>query len=125
MVNPGAAFKDFSETPRYSKQAQILALDSLPSRFDEALPLTSQYKLSTDIRGFMEMEYKYRACERAASSGEILAAYEASQISLSEIDVPFNQVRVPRQTNSFDCGIYLLEYLELFLHEPSFILDSE
>ena len=30
----------------------------------------------------------------------------------------------PKQPNSYDCGIYLLIYAELFLYEPEFLLKS-
>ena len=29
----------------------------------------------------------------------------------------------PRQSNSFDCGVYLLEYAELFILAPETMLD--
>ena len=32
--------------------------------------------------------------------------------------------QVPKQPNTFDCGIFLLAYAELFLLEPNYILEN-
>lgn len=38
-------------------------------------------------------------------------------------DIPDIQLSPPKQPNSWDCGIYLLKYVDKFLEDPEFILD--
>lgn len=38
--------------------------------------------------------------------------------------MPSYQPHVPRQNNSFDCGLFLLEYAEIFAEDSEFILSN-
>lgn len=38
--------------------------------------------------------------------------------------MPAYQPLLPKQNNSFDCGLFLLEYAEMFAEDPSFILEN-
>lgn len=38
--------------------------------------------------------------------------------------MPTYQPAIPKQNNSFDCGLFLLEYAEIFAENPLFILDN-
>ena len=38
--------------------------------------------------------------------------------------MPSYQPHVPRQNNSFDCGLFLLEYAEIFAEDSDFILGN-
>lgn len=83
------------------------------------------------IIGFMEMEYSVRNMigKKQSTPEEVVKMVMPFYRNLSEIEFPLQKARihfvdVPIQQNSYDCGIYLLQYVELFLHNPNFILNK-
>ncbi len=46
----------------------------------------------------MELEFKFRHCQgiTPSSTEDILRAHELSKIHLTQLDVPFSPIRVPR-----------------------------
>ncbi|XP_058746352.1 probable ubiquitin-like-specific protease 2A [Vicia villosa] len=61
------------------------------------------------VRSYLWEEWKERKKE---TCGE--------DLSSKFLNMPFFSIEVPQQENSYDCGIFLLHYLELFLAEAPF-----
>lgn len=68
-----------------------------------------RYKLTDPLRNLMSAEWKER---------------KGTEKIFSHKAMPDRRVRVTEQDNYYDCGLYLLQYVEQFLKDPSDILGS-
>ncbi|KAJ7553146.1 hypothetical protein O6H91_06G085400 [Diphasiastrum complanatum] len=88
---------DIKESP----QICILHLDSMENGHNtEAL-----FKI---LKSYLEVEWNYR----------IGSAKDLQRCKLLPENVQGKKVRVPMQQNVFDCGLFLLHYIELFVENP-------
>ncbi|KAG9315733.1 hypothetical protein JVU11DRAFT_3380 [Chiua virens] len=85
-----------SSTGDLPAQTYIITLDSLGSRHPQALKVLRQYLISEakDKRNFDEVR-----------------------------DAVGKQVQVPVQPNTWDCGIYLLHFVKVFMNAPSEFME--
>ncbi len=90
----------------------ILYLDSMNHASDT---------LMQPLRSYIEMEYLEK---KIPASSTVYFTEENHWKGLSNITMPSVQPFVPRQQNSFDCGLFLLEYAEIFMENEDFILNN-
>ncbi|RWS28765.1 sentrin-specific protease 6-like protein [Leptotrombidium deliense] len=66
-------------------------------------------RLSEPIRHFLSMEWQKK---------------KGTQLTFSKAALPDHYPRVPYQTNTTDCGLFVLQYVEQFLKDPNFVLNN-
>ena len=87
------------------KRPCILLMDSLG-----AVRSGGRNKLTDPLRKLLKAEWT----ERGGPQKNFLLT-----------DIPDRRVQVTEQDNYYDCGLYLLQYVELFLKDPVAVLSSE
>ena len=80
-----------------------------------------QESMMRPLRTYIEMEYIERKMP-AANKEYFTEKNFWRGISLRMM--PTLQPNIPKQNNSFDCGLFLLEYAEIFVENQDFILDN-
>lgn len=83
----------------------ILLMDSLG-----AIRNGGRFKLTDPLRNMLEMEW----LEKKGTSK-----------TFNQDSIPDRRIKVTEQDNYYDCGLYVLQYVEQFLKDPSVILASE
>jgi Ulp1 family protease len=87
--------------------------------FDSFFP-DNEYCMKV-IKRFLVMEYHRRMENSFISKGNI----EFNEIITGiESKIKAYYPKVPNQNNTYDCGIYLLTYAELFFNNPEYILSQ-
>ncbi|TNV85779.1 hypothetical protein FGO68_gene5133 [Halteria grandinella] len=77
--------------------------------------------LMLPLRTYIEMEYLEK---KLPQDQKKYFTEECYWRGFSQWTMPTYQPAVPKQNNSFDCGLFLLEYAEIFAENPIFILDN-
>ncbi|CAK4141064.1 unnamed protein product [Aphanomyces euteiches] len=109
ICNPGALAKPFVDDPRTTEASEktscILFFDSLRCH--------NETKIVSNLRSYLEKEFESRY------NADGMVHFDASQAILVEPEVP-------RQSNSCDCGVFVLLYaLELIKRYPVGIDDKD
>lgn len=108
---------NFETKKPYSNKADrekpfILYLDSMNHASES---------LMQPLRSYIEMEYLEK---KIPASSKSYFTEDNHWKGLSSATMPAIQPFVPRQQNSFDCGLFLLEYAEIFMENEDFILNN-
>ncbi|KAG9156309.1 hypothetical protein Leryth_009179 [Lithospermum erythrorhizon] len=98
ICHPGEVTKSIDEFQTSNKQPCILHMDSIRGSHKGFEDLFQNYLLE---------EWKERHDSEAANISEKFGR------------LPFISLELPQQQNSFDCGLFLLHYVELFLEMTS------
>lgn len=69
------------------------------------------------FRAYIELELN----ELFSKSG---TEYTTEKPLITKNNLPHFQVVVPRQRNLSDCGVFVLEYMEKFLEDPTYVLKN-
>ena len=77
--------------------------------------------LMQPLRSYIEMEYLEK---KIPSAQKTYFTEENYWKGLTSTSMPAIQPHAPRQQNSFDCGLFLLEYAEIFMEDEDFILNN-
>ncbi|PBK62408.1 cysteine proteinase [Armillaria solidipes] len=96
-----------SDTGKGSAEGEIFTLDSLSSEHQDTLTALSNFLVleASDKKG---VQTTRQPITQSASVSVIMDTHRKLTI-----------VQVPRQRNSYDCGIYLIHFAETFMSEPS------
>jgi Ulp1 family protease len=81
------------------------------------------------LYAYLNHEYlqKQEEQEGVAMEGKDVFVLEQSQKLFNKDTMPLVVPKIPKQDNTYDCGVFVLKYAEKFLHlilEPEFIIDD-
>jgi len=113
--------KDPSLLPAEEKP-YILLLDPLVTA-EESIDLIIRLYLECELKEVIGPAYDLMVANKADLSQE-------ARYILEEDNLPHYQLivaapdQIPRQRNTYDCGVYALEYMESFVLNPHFIVDK-
>ncbi|EGG17821.1 hypothetical protein DFA_08822 [Cavenderia fasciculata] len=96
-------------------QPQLLYFDSLFKK-------STHDSYSKKIRGYLTHEWKHRKLGKPLKEGSEDVFQEKI---FTEDNLPFLAPHVPNQSNYYDCGVFLLHYIELFCKAPKRGIQSE
>jgi len=119
--------KDFILIPVNENEHWNMILICYPHRFfseDDELPLVVYLDSICRMEDtYAKMLYYFFAAEaKAKKKDEAIITKKLDK--LSSTDFPYYQPMVPKQSNWTDCGLYLLQYTELFSEDESYILND-
>ncbi|KRX02520.1 hypothetical protein PPERSA_11860 [Pseudocohnilembus persalinus] len=100
--------KEFLSNSDDKYQPCIIYLDSFQSYDEHYIDV---------IRCFLE---KY--IQQQLKNKEDYSEEEIADIKITEDILPCYQPMCPRQNNSYDCGLFIIEFIEQFLSNPEYIL---
>ena len=112
IVNPGLIKQTFEEVRSnldHSEGPSIIYFDSFFPENDACVRI---------IKRFLIMEFR-----RKEGSGAFDKEIDNEIIEKVENRISVHYPKVPGQQNTYDCGIYLLAYAELFFRNPEFVLN--
>lgn len=112
--------KDFLIVPINLKKHWFLAIICYPAAKSDNWIILIFDSLRRGRPSFTALKHElldFIICEHIANNTGI----EADKIEKSLI---FQLLKVPKQTNTSDCGIFLLEYVEQFLKNPTEIINN-
>eukprot|EP00898_Chlorokybus_atmophyticus_P007874 jgi/Chlat1/8088/Chrsp75S07589 len=92
-----------SDDPKEQTASCILHLDSMKSGHDGNI-------LSRYLRGYLENEWAHRLNDE----NSVAANSSKKNRQFVQKTLPFVKAQVPQQDNEYDCGLFLLHYMELF-----------
>lgn len=73
------------------------------------------------LRSYIELEYLDK---KLPASDKVYFTEENFWRGIDHKMMPTYQPSIPRQQNSFDCGLFLLEYAEVFIENSDYILNN-
>jgi len=120
--------KDFILIPVNENEHWNMILICYPHRFfsekEDELPLVVYLDSICRMEDtYAKMLYHFFAAEaKAKKKDEAIISKKLGKLSSTEF--PYYQPMVPKQSNWTDCGLYLLQYTELFSEDESYILNN-
>jgi hypothetical protein len=119
--------KDFVVIPLFEDEHWSLVIVCYPNRLysnDNQVPQVLFFDSLVIIHPiYQEIIKRYLLCELQHKKKEL---FEVAQKKLQtlQLNVKYHQPMVLRQKNSYDCGLYMLQYAEMFLTDEKYILDN-
>jgi len=124
----GLLEKEFILMPINENEHWNLVLLCYPSRFfsnDSSLPLVVYLDSICRMEDtYARMLYHFFALEAKAKKKDE-SIIQSKLARIQDSGYPYYQPMVPKQSNWTDCGLYLLQYAELFSENEGFILDDQ
>ncbi|XP_053201205.1 sentrin-specific protease 6-like isoform X2 [Panonychus citri] len=123
--------KDFIIIPINKSCHWFLAIICYPRKvpfMDEILPIEIEKNPKRPCILFMDsLQSAHSKCGLAAPIRHFLTkeweSKKTTKKNFSKSVMPDIYLKVPKQINSFDCGLYVLQYIENFLRNPDYLLE--
>ena len=86
--------------------------------FFDSLPTTAHLRVAATLRDYLCIEYRVKKASSALlkSDGETIKETDSTIKNLFSKEIMVSACpKVPKQNNSYDCGVFVLQYAESFM----------
>lgn len=79
----------------------------------------SHRRVAATLRQYLMIEYRVKKCENASGRNSVDGSDKTKEVDaaalFSKENMVYGLLDVPQQANSYDCGVFVLQYAELFM----------
>ena len=87
--------------------------------FFDSMSGASHRRVAATLRQYLMIEYRVKKCGNAAARDSADGSGKMQDVNVAALfskeNMVYGLLDVPQQANSFDCGVFVLHYAELFM----------